>query len=76
MFSTFFGLKLCFLVFSATEQLSRTLQAKYITIQAAKEAALLAEAHLRRQQSNTAYDAFYEKTGIVRKERTSNHYFR
>ena len=71
MFSTFFGLKLCFLVFSATEQLSRTLQAKDITIQEAKEATLLAEAHLRRQRSNTAYDAFYEKTVLESNTLTS-----
>lgn len=62
MFSTFFGLKLCFFEFSATEQLSRTLQAKDTTIQEANEAALLAESHLRRQRSDTAYDVFYEKT--------------
>ena len=60
-FGTFFGLKLCFLVFSATEQLSRALQGKDTTIQEAKKAAMLAESHLRQQRSSTSFDIFYEK---------------
>ena len=40
-FSTFFGLKLSFMVFSATEQLSRALQGKDTTIQEAQSAAFL-----------------------------------
>ena len=59
-FSTFFGLKLCFMVFSSTEQLSCTLQGKDTTIQEAKGAAMLAESHLRRQRDDDAFDKFYE----------------
>ncbi len=58
-FATFFGLKLCFMVFSSTEQLSCTLQSKDTTIQEAKGAAMLAESHLRRQRSDDAFDKFY-----------------
>ena len=59
-FSTYFGLKLCFLVFSSTEQLSCTLQQKDITIQEARGAAVLAESHLRRQRNDEVFDRFYE----------------
>ena len=38
-FSTFYGLKLSYLVFSATEQLSRTLQSSNINVQEAYMAA-------------------------------------
>ena len=51
-FCTFFALKLCFLVFSSTEQLSCTLQGKDITIQEARGAAVLAESYLRRQRTD------------------------
>ncbi len=57
-FATFFGLKLCFMMFSSTEQLSCTLQSKDI-IQEAEGAAMLAESHLRRQR-NENFDKFYE----------------
>ena len=59
-FATFFGLKLCFMVFSSTEQLSRTLQGKDTTIQEAKGAAMLAESRLRRQRNDDAFEKFYE----------------
>lgn len=57
-FTTFFGLKLCFMVFSSTEQLSCTLQGKDTTIQEAKGAAMLAKSHLKRQ--NDAFEKIYE----------------
>lgn len=60
-FSTFFGLKFCFLVFSASEQLSITLQGKDTTIQEAKGAAQLTMAFLERQRTESAYDAFYDR---------------
>ena len=59
-FATFFGLKLCFMVFSSTEQLSQTLQGKDTTIQEVKGAAMLAESHLRRQRTDDAFEKFYE----------------
>ena len=43
-FSTFFGLKLSFLLFSAIEQLSRTLQSKDLSAQDAFKAASLMKA--------------------------------
>lgn len=59
-FSTLFGLKLCYMVFSSTEQLSRTLQGKDTTIQEAKGAALLAESHLKRQRTDDVFNTFHE----------------
>ena len=60
-FATFFGfgfgLKLCFLIFSSTNQLSRMLQGKHTTIQEAKGAA---ESHLRRRRNDDAFEKFYE----------------
>ena len=58
-FATFFGLKVCFMVFSSTEQLLYIVQGKDITIQEAKGAAILAESHLR-QRNDDAFDKFYE----------------
>lgn len=69
-FTTFFGLKLCLMVFSSTEQLSCTLQGKDTTIQEAKGAAMLAEAHLRRQRNDDAFDKFYEWVVTEAKELT------
>ena len=59
-FSTYFGLKLSHFVFSVTEQLSITLQGKTTTLQEAKHASQLSEKYLRRQRSDTAFEAFYE----------------
>ena len=60
-FSTYFGLKLCFLVFNSTEQLSCTLQQKDITIQEARVAAVLAESHLQRQRNDDFMNHFSMK---------------
>ena len=54
------GLKLSFLVFSCTDQLSRTLQGRDITIQEAMGGDVLAESHLRRQRNEEAFDRFYD----------------
>ena len=59
-FATFFGLRLGFLVFSATEQLSVTLQGKNTTIQEAIEAAVLTERHLRTLRNETEFNGFYK----------------
>jgi len=59
-FTTFFGLKLCFMVFSSTEQLSCTLQGKDTTIQEAKGAATLAKSHLKRQRNDDVFEKIYE----------------
>ena len=59
-FTTFFGLKLCFTLFSTTEQLSCTLQSKGTTLQDAKGAVILTVSRLRRQRKDDAFDTFYE----------------
>ena len=59
-FSTFFSLKLSFMVFGPAEQLSNTLQGKDINVQQAKQSALLTEAFLRRQRTESAFDHFYD----------------
>ena len=58
-FSTYFGLELSYLVFSATEQLSITLQGTDTSLQQAVQAAKLAIAYMERQRSDAAYDSFY-----------------
>ena len=61
-FTTFFGLKLSFLVFSATEQLSRTLQRSDITAQESSLAANAATTYLRRQPVQSSFEHFYLAT--------------
>lgn len=58
-FSTFFGLKLSYLIFSVTEQLSLTLQGKDTTIQEGVQAATLTMDFLQEQRTDDRYDAFY-----------------
>lgn len=60
-FSTFFGLKLAHLVFSAAEQLSVTLQAKDTTVQDACTAANLAKAFYNRHRELSEFQNFYQK---------------
>lgn len=61
-FQTFFGLKLSFMVFSAMEQLSRTLQTSDINAQEACSAATQAGHFLKRQRSDELFTAFYRDT--------------
>lgn len=58
-FSIYYALKLSHLVFSATEQLSLTLQGKDTTIQEAVQASKLAVNFIERQRTDDAFDAFY-----------------
>ena len=58
-FSALFGLKLCMVIFSSVEQLSRNLQSKDITIQKARAAVLITEKFLRRQRTDSAFEEFY-----------------
>ena len=53
------GLKLSHLVFSATEQVSITLQCKNTTIQEALSAAAMAESFLQRQRKDNSFEMFY-----------------
>ena len=59
-FGTYFGLKLSFVVFGATEQLSRILRGKDTTIHEAQSAALLTISHLKRQRTDSAFSRFYD----------------
>ena len=59
-FSTFFGLKLSFLIFSITEQLSVTLQGSNRNVQEASSAAIVARTFLERQRSDSAFLSFYQ----------------
>ena len=60
LFNTFFGLKLCTVIFAPTEQLSCTLQSKDTTVQEAREAALVTEKVLQRQRTDSAFQDFYK----------------
>ena len=57
-----FGLRLSHLVFSATEQLSRTLQMHDINAQEATMAASQAVSFLSRQRMETSFSSFYQAT--------------
>ena len=70
-FSTYYGLKLSHLVFSATEQFSTMLQSKNLTIQEALHSANLATNFLERQRSEVAFELFYQKVLEESKELTS-----
>ena len=59
-FATYVGLKLSFLVFSATEQLSITLQTCGTNAQEALTAAKGAKLYLQQQHSETAFDLFWK----------------
>lgn len=54
-FTTFFGLKLSFLIFSAMEQLSKTLQYKNINAQEVSTAVNAAKRFLERQRDKLAF---------------------
>ena len=60
-FSAFFGLKLSHLIFSATEQLSITLQGRNTTMQEAVESANLAIKFLQSQRNDDTFDRFYSR---------------
>jgi len=58
-FMIYFGLKLSFLVFSAMEQLSKTLQYKDINAQQIFSAMDAAKQFLERQRNTNAFSTFY-----------------
>ena len=60
-FCTYFGLHLSYLISSATEQLSLSLQGKDATVQEAMQACSLALKYLERQRSDEAFDRFYDR---------------
>ena len=70
-FSTYYGLKLSHLAFSATEQFSTMIQSKNLTIQKPVHGANLATNFLERQRSEVAFELFYQKVLEESKELTS-----
>ena len=58
-FSTFFGLKLSFMVFSAMEEFSKALQSSNLSAQEASSAAASALKFLKRHRSDDQFRAFY-----------------
>lgn len=58
-FSMLFGLKLGYLMFGASETLSKSLQGKDTTIQEAIGAANLAKGFYKRQRTDQAFESFY-----------------
>ena len=59
-FQTYFGLRLASVIFSATEQLSTTLQGRSINMQEAISAAETTKMFLNRQRSDSAFTSFYD----------------
>lgn len=58
-FETFLGLKLAFLLFEASEDVSKSLQAKNTTLQEAMTSVKLASEFYKRQRSDEAFNLFY-----------------
>lgn len=61
-FDTLFGLKLGHLLFSASEETSRVLQAKDTSLQEAKAAVSATQSFYKRQRKVEAFDKFYQAT--------------
>ena len=66
-FTTFFGLKLSFLIFSAMEQLSKTLQYKDKNSQEVLSSVNAAKRFLERQRDHLAFKSFY--SSVVKEAR-------
>ena len=63
-FSTYFGLKLSYLAFVATEQLAITLQGKDVNAQVSISAVNATKSFLQRQRSTESFDTFYQSAVI------------
>ena len=61
-FETFFGLRLSYLVFGATEEVSKTLQGHDLNAQDASRSVSQAVSFLKRQPSDAAFSEFYQAT--------------
>ena len=68
----FFGLHLSHLIFSATEQTSRSLQSQETSVQEALSAVNLALASVKRQRKDTAYQSFYSSVVLKAKKYTDD----
>ena len=72
-FSTYFVLKLRFLVFGATEQTSTTLQYKDISAKDALSTVNASISFLNRQRNERAFHSFYQSVVLEAKEFTNDH---
>ena len=72
-FRTYFGLRMCHLVFSATEQLATTLQGKTITAEVATQARDAAMAYLERQRCEEAFTNLLFKRQVIKQTNRSCH---
>ena len=61
-FSTFFGLRLGHLLFSASEETSKALQGKSTSIQEALSAVAVCRSFFQRQRTDEKFEAFYQAT--------------
>lgn len=61
-FETLFGLKLAHLLFSASEETSKVLQAKNTPVQEAVSAVAVTRAFYLRQRQDEAFDRFFDST--------------
>ena len=71
-FSTYLGLKMSHLIFSASEQVSITLQGKDTTLQEAITAADLAVRFLEQQRTDDKFQLFYEDVVKCSKDLTAS----
>ena len=69
-FETYFALKLAHLVFSASEQLSKTLQGKETNVQDACDAAKATAEFYKRQRNPAAFDSFYQEVLAESEDKT------
>ena len=60
-FQTLFGLQLAYILFGASESLSRSLQAKDLSLQEALSAVNLAKSFYERQRNDQAFKSYYDK---------------
>lgn len=60
-FSTFFGLKLSQFLFSAAEELSRTIQSKNVSATQAKEACSVTRSFYQQHRNEESFQLFYEQ---------------
>ena len=71
-FDTFFGIKLSYLIFSATEQTSVNLQKKDTSVQEALACAEVAMNHMKRMRTDDSFRQFYGSTVEEAKEFTDD----
>ena len=69
-FEIYFGLKLCHLVFSCTEEVSLLLQGKSTTLEDACQQVAVAKRYLEKQRTDDSFNAFYQKAVVDSRDLT------